>query len=128
MEFVSENGNKYAIGYPKSEGYTKENLESHFNKVDEKSLENSSSFKSINLKVNENGYVSAEAQRIGLTFANVTSTNTSVYDYKLLFVNNKAWGFHFKDESNDVYFCSTFKNCSHTVSYNSKKPTMIGVK
>lgn len=133
LELTSENGNKFAVGYPKSEGYTLELVQSLTQKIQLDSqlinLASSDSYKDINWPVNEDGYTSAEAKQIGITWGNVRRNNPTIpYEYTVSFVNNKGWGFRFKDESGDTYFCTTLSNGNHTIWYNSKKPTMIGVK
>jgi len=129
VEFVSEKGNKFAIGYPKSEGYTKENIDLELKKLDKNLIKSSGGFQSIRLVPDGESIISTGAKDIGIVNANVKTNNPPIpYEYTLTFRNNKGWGFTFKDESNDTYYCSTFRNANHTIWYNSSKPIMIGVK
>ena len=51
----------------------------------------------------------------------------SVYDYRLSFVNNQTYDYHFYDETGDSYRVNTYSVGEHYVRYNSKKPTILFV-
>lgn len=129
VEFVSKNGSKYAVGYPIAEGYTNENIALALQKSGENLHEVLSGYKTIKLIPDGESTISTEAKDIGIVSASVKTNNPIIpYKYTLNFRNNKGYGFRFKDESNDTYFCSTFRNANHTIWYNSDKPIIIGVE
>lgn len=128
VEFVSQKGNKFEVGYPKSGGYTKKMLEVELKKSEDSLAGCSNNWKDILLPVDKNGTISSDAEEIGIKSGNVTSNHPSaLYSYTLKFVNTTGWGFYFKDKTGDIYHCSTILNSSHTIFYNSDKPTMISV-
>ena len=130
IEFTTESGNTYQVGYPKSAGYTAENLEAEIAETNKKLEQNANDeYKEIRCDPTGASYITRAAINIGLVGAYVWyEQNPHIYHYQIQFANYKGWKFWFKDESGDVYSCTTPRNGNHTINYNSPKPTMIGVK
>ena len=128
IELTNDTGKKYEVGYPKSAGYTKENLMSELAETDSEVTRAKDGYKNINYKPDGDSFTSQEAISIGICGGYVWSEKGWVYDYQLVFANHKNAKYLFKDESGDQYSCRTYRTGLHTINYNSGKPTMIGVK
>ena len=50
-----------------------------------------------------------------------------IYDYRLEFINEDTYHYHFHDEEGDSYSVNTWTTGSHFVRYNSTKPTILYV-
>ena len=128
VEFTSSAGNKFEVGYPKSAGYTKENLEEELAKSSAKSTLESGVTCEINCPPDQNSWISQCARDIGIVQANVWSdAHALFYCYQLVFTNTTGWGFTFWDASGDDYNCSTPRNAPHYINYNSTDATMVKV-
>lgn len=125
VELVTEQGNKYEIGYPIEAGYTSlevsEGLKANFD------------LQAAFLEVNwEPGAAhtspSNKVRDRGIAEGYVSHDRGAIYEYRLNFRNTKGWGFSFKDKTNDVYKCSTIRNGWHYIDYNSADGTIIAIR
>lgn len=129
VEFTSNSGNKYEVGYLKTAGYTKENIESDCLKKENNTALTDSDYKYLHWVADGESTTSDEAHDVGIERdGKVTIINGNVYTYRINFANYKGWGFTFRDETHDTYWCPTPHNGSHYVDYNSSKSTVNGVK
>lgn len=129
VEFTSENGSTFEVGYPKSAGYTRENIEAEIAKSIQKLSDSNSGYQHLKWVPNGDSLTSRGAIDIGIFGGRVDKASSYIiYQYQIVFINTHGWGFTFKDESGDTYGCSTPRNGKHTVNYNSNKPTIIGVR
>ncbi|WOE77024.1 hypothetical protein RZO07_16930 [Pseudomonas protegens] len=124
IELSSRLGRKYEVGYPIEDGYTEKEVLESFN-ANKKLAE---SF----LKVEwvpgaPQTSPSREVRERGIEAGYVSHDRGSIYEYRINFQNSKGWGFDFKDETDDVYSCSTIRNGWHYIDYNSDKATIVGI-
>ena len=125
VQYTSEEGENYTIGYPKTSGYTFENLSAEL-KASTPDL--AYNFCTINWVSDGDSVTSRAALNIGIVGGYVNHDHGIIYSYRLHFANDVALsGFAFKDATGDVYKCSTPRSGNHYIDYNSKKPNMIAV-
>lgn len=123
LERTNDAGNRYAVGYPKLQGYSSDTLASE--------LANGPSippgYESLNWEPGKSGYTSPGAENLGIANGYVSHDRGPVYAYRINFYNSKGWHFKFIDESGDVYNITTVRNGWHYIDYNSDKPIIVGV-
>lgn len=127
VQFESALGNTYEVGYPKNAGYTLSRFWTKLNKTE--CLED---IQLCPLKWEVDVYpsqmTSVYAKDIGIAQGYVEQGMHEIFQCRLHFRNTIGWSFHFKDESGDTYSCPTIHNHWHYIDYNSKKPTIIGLR
>ena len=129
MRLENESGKEYEVGYPKSAGYTREEVETKLASEQRSSDTNTlAGYKEIYWVPRGESRTSEAANKIGIVKGHVSEDSGAVYTYRLNFVNSKGWSFTFVDEYGDTYYCWTWRNGSHYIDYNSPQPTMVGVK
>lgn len=116
----------YEIGYPKEDGYSVAALLSDLSGANGLTAA-ADGFKALNWVPGGSSYTSPQAEEIGITQGYVSHDRGPIYKYRINFNNNKGWHFKFKDESGDVYGCTTIRNGWHYIDYNSDHPIVIGV-
>jgi len=125
-EFSSRKGNKFQVGFPKSAGYTEDNLDSMIELVKSNASEADNSVK-VDWPYPSSHYPTSQAvQNLGIDRAEI-GTGIAPYSYKIDFWNTKGWKFYFKDATGDIYSCATIRNGHHFVQYNSDNPTIVEV-
>lgn len=126
-EYTSENGDKFQVGYPKSAGYTEDNLDQLLDLMKTKGIiSDSNDSVTVNWPVpSTHNPTKQDVQYIGISRAEL-STGIG-YDYKLDFWNTKGWKFYFKDGTGDIYSCTTVRNGHHFIQYGSNDPTIVEV-
>lgn len=124
MELTSTHGHKYEVGYPIESGYTEKDILD----LQSKQLQVNGAFLPVEwVPGAPRTSPSGEVQKLGIKEGYVSQDRGPVYEYRINFENSKGWGFDFKDQSNDVYSCTTIRNGWHYIDYNSDKATIIGV-
>lgn len=131
VEFTNDSGKKYEVGYPKSSGYTKDNIAMEIAATNDDTKANmpeGTPYVSIDWTPNGESKTSRDAINIGIVGGYVDKNTGVIYECQVNFSNSHRWSFIFKDKTNDTYSCSTPRNGNHYIDYNSEDPKMIGVK
>ena len=131
VEFTSQSGKKYEVGYPKEGGYSKEDIEDTLNASNAGNLDQNSAnseYATLVWTVNGDSTTSRAAMNIGIVGGYVNKGSGKIYDCQVTFSNTEGMSFRFMDQSGDTYWCSAPRNGNHYINYNSDKPSIIGVK
>jgi len=143
-EFTTDSGQKYAVGYSKEE-FSEADLDAELASAepDEINVQATSSgwvavnwpFPTTHLrtgyKVNEFIGFEHSLPELGLRSIRLNRMDVpeeAIWKYMIQFVNDKGWGFEFKDESGDVYQITTIRNGSHFLMFRSGYPTIVAVR
>lgn len=132
-EFTNKNGKKYQIGYPKSAGFTEENIDAKLaeRKAEEEELDRGTKWVSVNWVPKINNVwrdTCKDVANKGISKYKLDAIpDATLYMYELKFINTGGWYFDFMDESGDEYTVYTVDNEEHYLNYNSTAPTIVKV-
>jgi hypothetical protein len=128
----SLSGKKYAVGYPKASGYTKENIEAEIARAHDRHKANArndaATYAPLVWLVNGDSTTSRAAIDIGVIGGYVKKGSGLIYDCEVNFSNFNGLYFTFIDQSGDTYSCSTLRPGMHFIYYNSAQPSIVGVR
>lgn len=119
VELSTKKGTKYHVGYPKSSGYTIENLSVYGEKLIMQStinLDLTANKCEVDWKLNTPCVITPCAKAKGIKDAAITkSSPLQTGTYTLTFTNTSGWYFYFDDNCGEQYFISTPRNGVHTL-------------
>jgi hypothetical protein len=132
VEHASGSGRTFEVGYPKRSGYSRKGIEEEIAHARERrgteASPDSATYHSLEWAADGASTTTREAISAGLIGGHVDKVSGATYEYQLTFANRSGWSFTFVDLTGDTYTCTTLRNGTHTISYNSAKPTIVGVQ
>lgn len=129
--FTSKAGKSFEVGYPKTSGYSKENIIEKITAnaaTEVEGADSAAAFCELRWVAGGESFTSRAAMDIGIIGGHVSKDNGIIYTYRLHFANSSGWSFTFIDGENDTYDCGTSFNGNHYIDFNSSEPTIHGVR